>query len=176
VEDVVAPFRIGGEVDIPSGRYEYADLQIAWSMPDGARLRTSLDFRTGTFFDGTRTQLVAQPTWNVSPHLELGVDGQWSRLRFDERNQKSDIFVTRLRVRTALNSRASGNAFVQYNSTTDRLDANLRLRYNFAEGRDLWLVFNEGLATERVLDPAQPTLPFSLSRTFIMKYTHTFGG
>ena len=30
--------------------------------------------------------------------------------------------------------------------------------------------------TDRIFDPAQPTLPFSLSRTFIMKYTHTFGG
>ena len=71
---------------------------------------------------------------------------------------------------------ASGNAFVQYNSTTDRLDFNVRLRYNFAEGRDLWLVFNEGLATERLPDPAEPTLPLSLSRTLILKYTHTFGG
>jgi hypothetical protein len=81
-----------------------------------------------------------------------------------------------MRIRTALDSRASGNAFVQYNSTTDRLDANVRLRYNFAEGRDLWLVFNEGLVTDRLPDAASPRLPLSMSRTIILKYTHTWGG
>ena len=139
-------------------------------------MRTSLDARAGTFFDGKRIQVIVGPTWNVSPHLELGADYQWTRLRFDDRMQETDIHLGRLRVRTALNSKASGNAFLQYNSTTDKLDLNLRLRYNFSEGQDLWLVFNEGMATDRLPDPSQPELPRSLTRTFILKYTHTWGG
>jgi hypothetical protein len=176
VEDVVAPFTIGGEVVIPAGRHEYADLQLVWSMPTGRRLRTSIDARAGTFFDGTRVQVIAAPTWNVSPHLELGADYQWTRLRFADRGQATDIHLARVRARTALDSRASGNVFVQYNSTTDRLDANVRLRYNFSEGRDAWLVFNEGLVTDRRPDPADPRLPLSMSRTLVLKYTHTVGG
>jgi Domain of unknown function (DUF5916) len=176
VEDVLAPFTIGGEVEIPAGRHTYADLQMAWSMPSGKKLRMSLDTRAGSFFDGRRVQVIAAPTWNVSPHVELGADYQWTRLTFDSRDQEVDIHLVRLRIRTALDSRASGNAFVQYNSTTDRLDFNARFRYNFAEGRDLWLVYNEGLSTERLPDPTQPELPFSLSRTLILKYTHTWGG
>jgi hypothetical protein len=176
VEDVAAPFSIGGEVDVPAGRHTYADLQFVWSMPAGEPLRASIDARAGTFFDGRRVQVVARPTWNVSPHLELGADYQWTRLRFDDRGQATDIHVGRLRVRTALDSRASGNAFLQYNSAADRLDLNLRLRYNFSEGRDLWIVLNEGLATDRLPNPAEPELPLSLSRTFIVKYTHTWGG
>ena len=146
IEDVAHPFTIGGEVDIPAGRYAYADFQFVWTMPAGRRVLTSLDARAGTFFDGKRIQVIMGPTWNVSPHLELGADYQWTRLRFDDRMQETDIHLGRLRVRTALNSKASGNAFLQYNSTTDKLDLNLRLRYNFSEGQDLWLVFNEGMA------------------------------
>jgi hypothetical protein len=55
------------------------------------------------------------------------------------------------------------------------LDFNLRLRYNFSEGTDLWIVYNEGLDTERSpsrFDP--PEDPLSLSRAFIVKYSHTF--
>lgn len=48
VEDVVQPFSIGGEVDIPTGRHEYADLQLALTMPAGRRLRTKIDARIGT--------------------------------------------------------------------------------------------------------------------------------
>jgi hypothetical protein len=83
--------------------------------------------------------------------------------------------VARLRVRTALDARRSGNAFVQYTSTTGHLDFNVRLRYAFAEGTDLWLVYNEGLDTERTGDLVGTPSPFSLSRSFILKYTYTFG-
>ena len=175
VEDVVTPFQIGGEVEIPAGNYRFADLQLVWAMPSGERLRTSIDARAGTFFDGRRIQVVASPTWNVSRHLELGADYQWTRLRFDDRDQSADIHLLGVRVRTALNSRASGNVFAQWDSTADRLDLNVRLRYNFAEGRDLWLVLNEGLVTDRLPDPASPRLPLSMSRTLILKYTHTWG-
>ena len=38
--------------------------------------------------------------------------------------------------------------FVQYNSLTEQATTNARLRYNFREGQDLWLVWNEGLNIE----------------------------
>ncbi len=176
VEDVASQFPIGSDVEIPAGRYAYADLQLYWYMPAGERMRTSVDLRSGTFFDGSRTQLVLGPTWNLSPHVEVGADYQWTRLRFDDRGQGTDIHVARARVNTALDSRASGNAFVQYNSTTGELGLNVRLRYNFREGEDLWIVFDEGLTTDRLADPAEPRLPRSLSRALIVKYTHTWGG
>jgi hypothetical protein len=174
-ENVLTPFVIGKAVHIPAGTYDFADLQVVYVMPTGAKLRTSADFRTGTYFDGTRTQLILSPTWNVSPHLELGGDYQITRLRFDNRNESANIHLAGLRIRTALNAQASGNAFVQYNSTTDRLDFNVRLRYAFAEGTDLWLVYNEGLDTETTLDLLGTRSPTSLARTMILKYTHTLG-
>ncbi|MGH7552631.1 MAG: hypothetical protein ACREMQ_06340, partial [Longimicrobiales bacterium] len=174
-ENVLEPFQIGGGIDIPAGSYDFADLQLFFFMPNGARLRTGIDFRAGTYFDGKRAQVIMTPTWNVSPHLELGGDYQLSLLRFDERDQAANLHVARLRVRTALNARTSGNAFVQYSSTTDRVDFNIRLRYAFAEGTDLWLVYNEGLDAERSRDVTGVWSPRSLSRALILKYTHTFG-
>ena len=50
----------------------------------------------------------------------------------------------------------------------------MRLRYAFAEGTDLWLVYNEGLDT-RSADFAGVEPPTSLARTVILKYTHTLG-
>jgi hypothetical protein len=174
-ENVLTPFVIGNAVHIPAGRYEFADLQLVYLMPSGAKVRTSADFRSGTYFDGTRTQLILAPTWNASRHLELGGDYQLTALRFASRHESVNIHLARLRVRTALNAQASGNAFVQYNSTTRRVDFNVRLRYNVAEGTDLWLVYNEGLDTDRTLDTVtRPIVPLSISRALIVKYTHTF--
>lgn len=190
IENVARPFLIGRQVGIPIGRYTFADFQAVWSMPNGNRLRTSIDARAGTYFDGHRVQVITRPTWNVSSHLELGLDYQWTWLTFAERDfvapnvphtspfdddQSAHIHVGRLRIRTALNARASGNAFLQYNSTTDRLDLNVRLRYNFSEGQDLWLVLNEGMTTETMFAPGMQESPRSLNRTLIVKYTYTIG-
>ena len=174
-ENVEEPFKIGGVIDVPEGAYDFADLQVVFSMPSGARLRTDVDARAGTYFDGHRVQVITNPTWNVSPNLELGGEYQITRLRFPVRNQAATLQIGRLRVRGALNASASASAFVQYNSTTDRMDFNVRLRYAFAEGTDLWLVYNEGLDTDRVNDPTQVPAPLSLSRAFILKYTRTLG-
>jgi hypothetical protein len=95
-------------VTIPPGVYDFADLQFNYTMPSGSRLRTNVDFRSGTYFDGRRTQMIV--------------------LRFDRRSQKDTIQLLGVRVRTALNTKASGNALIQYNSTSSRLDVNVRLR------------------------------------------------
>ena len=172
-EDVTAPFTIGKGITIPAGGYDFADLQLALQMGSGARLRSGLDLRTGSYFDGRRTQAIVTPTWNVSPHLELGTDYQFTALRFAGRGEAEDIQLVRLRVLAALDTRGSGNAFVQYNSTTGHLDFNVRLRYAFAEGTDLWIVYNEGLGTDRLPDADGVRPPMSLARTMIIKYSHT---
>jgi hypothetical protein len=56
-----------------------------------------------------------------------------------------------------------------------RLDFNVRLRHSFSEGTDLWLVYNEGLGTDRAEDPRGEIYPLSLSRALILKYSHTLG-
>ncbi len=171
-ENVLEPFAIGGEVTIPAGVYDFADLQVEGTMAAGRRLRTDVDVRAGSYFDGRRTQVVLTPTWNASRHFEIGGDYQLTMLRFPIRDQQTNIQLARLRIRTALDARASANAFVQYNSTTDRVDLNLRLRYAVSEGTDLWIVYNEGLDTART-GQYQFTQPRSLSRAFIVKYTRT---
>ena len=173
-ENVAQEFKIGNAT-VPVGAYDFADLQVYLSMGAGKKLRTAMDFRSGTYFDGTRTQVILTPTWNVSPHLELGTDYQLSHLEFRTRDEVENVQVARFRIRAALNAQASGNAFVQYNSTTDRLDFNVRLRYAFAEGTDLWLVYNEGLDTDPVRELGQVRSPTSLARTVLLKYTRTLG-
>jgi uncharacterized protein DUF5916/cellulose/xylan binding protein with CBM9 domain len=173
-ENVRTPFTAGDAV-IPAGTYTFADLQFVLTMPAGRRLRADLDARAGTFFDGTRQQAIVTPTWNLSRHLELGGSYQWTRLRFPARGQADDIHLARLSVRAAKDAHASASAFVQYNSTTDRVDLNLRLRYNFAEGRDLWLVYDEGLVTDRLDLPGELRAPLSAGRALILKCTYTLG-
>ena len=71
-----------------------------------------------------------------------------------------------------LSTKFSATAFIQYNSAIDAVIANIRLRYNPREGIDLYLVYNEGLNTNRYRQ--DPTVPFTSNRTVMLKYTYTF--
>lgn len=55
----------------------------------------------------------------------------------------------------------------------DSFSTNARFRYNFSEGNDLWIVYNEDLNTN-ARPYMLPEMPRSRFRAFMVKYTHTF--
>jgi hypothetical protein len=79
--------------------------------------------------------------------------------------------VARARVRVALNKAVSTNAFLQYNSAVSVATADVRFRYNFGQGNDLWVVYNERLNVDRTR--TVPTLPWTEARSLLVKYTYT---
>jgi hypothetical protein len=126
----------------------------------------------GPFFDGWRWQGEVQPTWNPSPHLELGGTYQVNLVRFPDRGGRFVAHVARARVRLALNTKVSTNAFLQYNSAASVATADVRFRYNFGQGNDLWVVYNERLNRDRTR--TAPPLPRTDARSVLLKYTYTF--
>jgi hypothetical protein len=55
---------------------------------------------------------------------------------------------------------------------TEKSIINIRFRYNQRDGNDFYLVYDERLQTNR--SRQTPTLPFTASRTVLLKYTYTF--
>lgn len=64
------------------------------------------------------------------------------------------------------------SAFLQYSSDLRQLSMNIRLRYNPAEGTDLYIVYNEGINT--IIGEYIPPLPRRTNRTILIKYNYTF--
>ena len=126
----------------------------------------------GQFYDGTLVGISASPAWNPSSHLELGVDYQLNRIRFPARDLAADLHLLRLRIATAYDAHLSLSAFLQYSNAAHTASANARLRYDFREGNDLWIVYDDAVSADRfALDPVPPA---DLSRALLVKYTYTF--
>ncbi len=174
-EDVREAFEISERVDIPAGKYGFHELALAFTPPDGWRLRPGVNFSAGSFYDGAKYALQVSPTWNLSRNFELSGFYALNLLRFTERVASETIHLARLRMNIAVNNRASLNSFVQFNSAGDLVSINTRFRYNFAEGSDLWLVYNEGVNTDRGSEPGRPHLrqPLTNNRAVMLKYTYT---
>ena len=158
---------------VPPGSYTTFEVKGGYDMPAKKLLRADFNWSVGGFYDGWRLEWSVKPTWNVSRHLEMGSEYEVNIIRFPERNQGFNSHVIRLRTRAALNTQVSLNAFVQYSSANDRLSTNLRFRYNFREGSDLWLVYNENLNTYR--EDKIPRKSLTRGRAVLLKYTNTFG-
>jgi hypothetical protein len=173
-EDVRTAFPLGDGVAVESGEHQFAELWFNFQPPPGPKVRALIDARIGGFYDGWRTQVHVEPTWNLSRHLELGGVYELNRIRFPDRDTGLDIHLVRLRIGAAANARLSATAFVQLNSVEDRVGVNFRLRYNLREGSDVWLVYDEGFNTDRDALPGTPRLPLSAVRFFRVKVTHTF--
>jgi hypothetical protein len=171
-ERVTRPFGFAG-ASVPAGDYRWVEGRLAHTQPGGALLRGTLAVEGGRFYDGHRIGFSAAPIWSPSRHLELNGLYQASRITFDERPAGAEqvlVQVARLRARVMFSGALSTAFFVQYTSAADLVTLNARLRYNRREGQDFYLVYNDGLNTERAA--FDPGLPLSAGRTFLLKYSH----
>ncbi len=173
-DDIRTPVSLPTNSTVPVGSYWYFRTEGGAFMPPGRLLRASVNWGWQRFFDGTRWNVGAFPVWNVSPHLTLVGQYRLDVVRFPSRDQGFDSHLAQLRIQTALDTHLSVSAFLQYSSVADEASANVRLRYNFREGTDLWIVYDEGLNLDR--DLLDPRPPLSGRRAIMIKYTHTVGG
>jgi hypothetical protein len=140
--------------------------------PQGGLVRTIVTLDAGSFYDGRRVSVGAMPSWNVVSDLELGGMFQYNYVEFPKRGQSFFAPLAQIRVLATLSLKFSASAFIQYNGADDAVIANVRLRYNPREGADLYIVYNEGLHTDRFRKTPVP--PFSSDRTLAVKVNYTF--
>jgi hypothetical protein len=171
-ERVTRAFQFAG-ASVPVGDYRWVEGRLSHSQPGGALVRGTISLEGGRFYDGHRIGFSAGPTWSASRHLELNGLYQASRITFAERPAGEEqvlVQVARLRARVMFSGALSTAYFIQYTSAADLVTLNARLRYNRREGQDFYLVFNDGLNTERAA--FEPGLPLSAGRTLLLKYSH----
>jgi hypothetical protein len=170
-EGVTNTFDLSGGTPVLPGNYWFREAELHYMAPMVARFRPTFTATVGQFYDGHRLALSANPAWNLSSHVELGANYFFNRIRFPERGLALDLHVARVRVQLAYDAHLSLSTLLQYNGSTNSASVNARLRYNYREGNDLWVVYNEAVNTDR--SGLVPEPPFSQSRALMVKYTYT---
>jgi hypothetical protein len=171
-ENLQGVLALADGVTIPGGEYDFSRIQATYTMAVDRTVRTGLVLETGTFYDGWLHSLTLTPSWYFSRYIQLNLEYAYNYGTFPDRDSLLNFHIARVRLGTALNRKLSTNALLQYNGAQDLFSANIRLRYNWREGQDLWIVFNTGLNTDRF--SFTPTLPRSDNRSVLLKYVHTF--
>ena len=130
-------------------------------------LSGTLSVEHGGFYDGHRTSATFNRTRvNLSPRfsLEPNVSINWIDL-------PTGAFTTTLvgsRVTYTMTPLMFASALVQYNSSTNRASTNVRLRWEYRPGSELFVVYNDEH------DTFLQRFPNLQNRAFIVKVTRLF--
>jgi len=170
-EDVDERFALPGAT-VGRGSYWGANL---FGRLETSRARTvagAVTVWAGQAFDGHRLFLNVQPEVKLSRHFSVGAGYNLHRLWFPDRNQRVDADLADVRMRAALDAKLSAEVFLQYSAAGDAVATNFRVRYRFAEGRDLFVVLDEARdLTDRFgLDSS---ILGRTDRRLLVKYTWT---
>ena len=161
-EFVPVPFRIADGVIVPVGGYATSNVQATLQLGQQRKLSGTLTVQRGSFYSGHKTTVgVSRGRLNLSSQLSL--EPSYS---INEVDLVEGSFTTHLagsRVTYTLTPLMFVSALVQYNSGTHSASTNVRLRWEYRPGSELFVVYNDDRNT---LTRGFPDLS---TRAFIVK-------
>jgi hypothetical protein len=162
------PFALRPTVVVPVGGYPFYNWTGSYTLGPVHAVRGTLSVSTGTFYNGTRRSFsYSSGRLEIGSHVALEptisenwVDLPWGRFRAD---------LVSTRTTYSFSPRADLAALVQYNSSTNALSSNVRFRWQYVPGSDLFVVYNDARNT---LVPDH--FAELQSRTLVVKITRLF--
>jgi hypothetical protein len=160
-ERLPQPLRVVG-LEIPAGGYDYATARVGFTFGQQRPASGSVTVERGEFYSGDRTTLtISQGRLNLTPQLSVEPTylGNWVALPAS----RSTTHLAGTRVTYTMTPTMFASALVQYNTGIHAVSANVRLRWEYRAGSELFVVFNE----QRDTDTAR--FPGLLNRSVIVK-------
>ena len=169
-ELLLEPFEPVAGVLFPIGGYGFRDLELMYVPGTHRRFSGFVRARIGEYFNGSirslnvgRARLALTRRLSMEPTLSIN----WI-------DTPQGAFQTNLvvsRVTYTFTPRMFFGGLVQYNSSTKSISNNLRLRWEYRPGNELFVVYTE----ERAMDPLRPDhYSGPQNRGFVVKVNRLF--
>ena len=141
-EFVPRPFRIGGGVTLPVGGYDWQNARLGYNVSPQRRLAANLAVEYGTFYNGHRTAFSAsRGRMAFGPHF--AVEPNYALNRIDLTQGEFTTHLLGSRFIATMTPRMFVSALVQYNTSNNSASANVRLRWEYQPGSELFVVYND---------------------------------
>ncbi len=134
-------FPIFPGVTLPAGDYDWWEGGFQLSTSDARRVFGFLELTAGDFYDGSSTAFTASVSVRASRYFRT--ETTWVRSDVSLPVGDFDFDVVRQRLELSFTPDLSLNGILQYNSVSEVFGANLRLRWTYRPGSDLYVVYNE---------------------------------
>ena len=138
-------FPVTDTLRIPVGGYDFTHLRAAYSPGQQHRLSGTAAIDVGSFYDGTKKTASLNARLGVTP--QLGIEPNISLNWIERAGTREAVKATGARTTFTMTPRMFVAALVQYASSTSSLSTNLRFRWEYQPGSELFVVYTEGRDT-----------------------------
>jgi hypothetical protein len=167
-EQVTTEFEVAGGLIVPPGSYKFSDFEARYEMGQQRKFSGSFGILHGGYYGGTRTEYqFSQGRIEVSSRLSIE-----PQIRIDQLDTpfgKATAALVSGRVNWTFSPRMLLSGLSQYNSTTSELATNVRFRWEYRPGSDLFVVYGDARDSLATLG-----LPALTTRSFVVKFTRLF--
>lgn len=156
-------FTVAGAAILP-GSYRFGEVRLNYVLGPQRPVVGTLTAARGGFYGGHKTELGFNG--RLSPVTRLMFEPTWTWSDLQMPSGRFNAQLVGLRTTVALTPRMFAAALVQYNATASAMGANVRFRWEYRPGSDLFVVYGE--SRDMRLDPMR------LDRSLTVKFTHFF--
>jgi hypothetical protein len=163
----------GSPTPIDSGGYTFGDVAASYAFGAQRRISGTITVRAGEYYDGTiRTVTVGPGSMSpgrVSILRQLSLEPTFSLTRIALPNATFTTRLARARVDYGFSPLMFAGGLLQYNSADRAFSTNLRFRWEYAPGSELFLVYTDerDMTDERSATPT--TVRGLKNRAFVVK-------
>ncbi len=158
-----AAFSIAADALIPAGVYEYGEARAAMSFGNQRKLSGTVSAARGTFYNGHRTSMSLNTARiELSPRVSFEPSTSINWLDLPQGRFTTTLVANRATFTATPTMFFSG--LLQYNSSISSLSSNLRVRWEYHPGSELFVVYTDERDT--TLRRGYPDLK---NRAFVVK-------
>jgi hypothetical protein len=168
-ERLVRPFAIATGVVVPVDSYNFNTTRIGYIAGQQRRVSGEVVIEVGKFYNGDRTtisvntaRLQVTPQMSLEPSLSIN----WVDLVQGSFTAK----VARTRATYTITPRMFVSGIVQYNSAGTSFGSNVRFRWEYRPGSELFVVYTDDYNT----DEQRPDIASLRNRAFVIKFNRLF--
>jgi hypothetical protein len=165
-EQIVTPFDIARGVKVPAGEYWFTQNKIGYQMGLQRRISGNVTLGRSSFYGGTLSEATWRGRVEFTPQFYAEPTLSWNRVNAPYGSGNANLVSTRLTY--TVTPRMFVAALVQYQSLAAATSANLRFRWEYQPGSELFVVYSDGRTT------TGPGFPALQNRSVVVKMTKLF--
>jgi hypothetical protein len=142
-ERLIEPFEVADDVIIAPGSYHWRRYRAEVATAQKRRLYVQLTGWFGGFYDGNLTQFEWEGAWNPTALVTIEFSGEHNAGSLSSGDFTQTLIGSRLRINVSPDLSIAG--YVQYDTDSDSVGINTRLRWTFTPVADLFVVYNHNV-------------------------------
>jgi hypothetical protein len=173
-ELLVQPFTIpGSTLTIPRGGYTFSDMTTSYGFGAQRRVSGTVAVQAGQYYDGTITALTlgtaGMSSGRVSVLQQLSVEPTYSISHIELPGGNFTTTLARARIDYGFSPLMFASALLQYSSAERAFSSNLRFRWEYAPGSELFVVYTDERDTTSTTRVTATTVRGLKNRAFVVK-------